>query len=323
MAFYFRRGLVFLQYVLPAYIVYSLELAYSHSFFLTIAFYMLNQYTIHNEHLTVKINRIGAELCSVVNTQGTEFMWQAEEVWQRHAPNLFPIVGSLLDHEYIYEDKTYPLAHHGFARNLSFDMLHQSEHSICFVLLHSEETLKSYPFMFTFLVTYTLVENRLTQTYRIINDDTKPMLTSVGGHPAFNASPVSDFYIEFSDHESVKSNQLSGPYINEELVKVIDQGKIELDDTTFDNDALIFQDLKSTYVSLKHKHSSYEVKMNISEFPYLGIWAKPAAPFVCLEPWQGLADFTAHDKSLENKKGIVSIPVGEELKKSFEMEFVG
>ena len=284
---------------------------------------MLNQYTIHNEHLIVTINRLGAELCSVVNTDGTEFIWQAEPIWPRHAPNLFPIVGSLLDREYIYEDKTYPLAHHGFARNLSFDMLHQSEHSICFVLLHSEETLKSYPFMFTLLVTYTLTENRLTQTYRTINDDTKPVLTSVGGHPAFNAGPISDFYIEFSEDEKVKSNQLSGPYINEELVNVIDQNKIELDDTTFDNDALIFQDLKSTYVSLKHKHSSYEVKMDISEFPYLGIWAKPAAPFLCLEPWQGLADFTTHDKNLENKIGIISIPVGEELRKSFEMEFVG
>lgn len=284
---------------------------------------MLNQYTIRNKHLIVTINRLGAELCSVVNTNGTEFIWQAEPVWPRHAPNLFPIVGSLLDHEYRYEGVLYTLSHHGFARNLSFDMLHQSEHSICFVLLHSEETLKSYPFMFTFLVTYTLEENRLTQTYRIINDDTKPMLTSVGGHPAFNASPVSDFYIEFSDRESVMSNQLSGPYINEELVNVIDQNKIELDDTTFDNDALIFQDLKSTYVSLKHKYSSYEVKMDISEFPYLGIWAKPAAPFVCLEPWQGLADFTTHDKNLENKKGIISIPVGEELTKSVEMEFVG
>lgn len=283
---------------------------------------MIDKFSIHNEFLTVKINRRGAELCSVIDQKGTEFIWQAGEVWPRHAPNLFPIVGSLLDHEFVYDGITYPLAHHGFARNLNFDMLHQSEHSICFVLLHSEETLKSYPFQFSFLITYTLVKNRLTQTFRIINDDSKPMLASLGGHPAFNAGPVSDFYIEFSEKEDVKSNQLAGPYINEQSIAIIGGNKIDLDEKIFDNDALIFQGLNSDYVSLKAKNSNYRVRMNISEFPYLGIWAKPAAPFVCLEPWQGLADFTTHNKQLEDKKGIVKIAVGEELKRSFEMELV-
>ena len=93
----------------------------------------MNQFIIRNEELTVIINKKGAELCSVKDNNGTEFMWQAEAVWPRHAPNLFPIIGSLLDHEYTWQGKTHPLRHHGFARDLDFDMLHQSEHSICFV----------------------------------------------------------------------------------------------------------------------------------------------------------------------------------------------
>ena len=132
---------------------------------------MISKYSIQNKFLTVNINRLGAELCSVIDSEGTEFIWQAGEVWPKHAPNLFPIVGSLLDHEYTYQGETYSLSHHGFARNKNFELLHQSEHSVCLVLQHDEETLHSYPFKFTFLITYTLEANNLSQTFRVINDD--------------------------------------------------------------------------------------------------------------------------------------------------------
>ena len=282
---------------------------------------MLSQYTIKNEQLTVTVNRLGAELSSVKDKKGVEYIWQAGEVWPRHAPNLFPIIGSLLDHEYVYKDKIYKLSHHGFARNMEFDLLHQSEHSICFVLQQSQKTWSSYPFRFTLLITYRLEGNKLTQVFRVINDDDKDIPASVGGHPAFNADSISDFHIVFSENEDVASDQLSGPYINDDQVKVIQGNQIELDEHTFDNDALIFQNLRSKYVSLKHSTKKYEVKVDVSDFPYLGIWAKPGAPYVCIEPWQGLADFTTHNKQILEKKGIVIIPVNNELERSFTMEF--
>jgi galactose mutarotase-like enzyme len=201
-------------------------------------------------------------------------------------------------------------------------MLHQSEHSICLVLQQNEETLKSYPFHFTLLITYTLNDNSLTQRFRVINTDTKEVLTSFGGHPAFNANPVEDFEIIFDKPESVPSNKLAGPYINEETYSIIDHTKISLTQHTFDDDALIFQNLKSDWIRLRHTKSNYQVAMRINEFPYLGIWAKPGAPYVCLEPWQGLADFTTHDKQLKNKLGIITIPVGGEVQKEFEMVFM-
>ena len=282
---------------------------------------MLNEFSIHNEFLKVRIKRKGAELCSVIGNDGTDFIWQAESVWPRHAPNLFPIVGSLLDHEYTYEGESYSLSHHGFARNLDFDMLHQSEHSICFVLQQSDETLQSFPFNFTLLITYRLDGNALKQIFRIINTGDSAMPASVGGHPAFNAKNIEDYEIVFGEDETVKSNQLSGPYINDEEVDVIKNRSIQLDKHTFDNDALIFQNLHSRFVSLKHKLSNHEVKVDISGFPYLGIWAKPGAPYVCIEPWQGLADYTSHNKNILEKKGIVTIEKEEELERSFTMEF--
>lgn len=229
-------------------------------------------------------------------------MWQADEIWTRHAPNLFPIVGSLLDHEYLYVGKKYNLSHHGFARDLDFEMLQQIEHSISFELQQSEATLESYPFKFTLLITYALSDNLLKQTFRVKSDDSKDLPVSFGGHPAFNVKSVDEYEIVFSETENVLSNQLSGPYINDEAIEVILGDKISLTKNSFDNDALIFQGLKSKTVSLKHTKSNHEVKVDISEFPYLGIWAKPGADYVCIEPWQGLADYTSHSKNIEEKK---------------------
>ncbi|PCJ65494.1 MAG: aldose epimerase [Bacteroidetes bacterium] len=282
---------------------------------------MLDEFSIKNEYLEIRVKRKGAELCSVINNNGTEFIWQAGDVWPRHAPNLFPIVGSLLDHQYIYENQTYSMNHHGFARDTDFDMLHQSEHSICFVLKHNIDTLKSYPFKFTLLITYRLEDNILKQIYRIINDDIKAIPASIGGHPAFNADPIEDYELHFSKNEHVRSNQLSGPYINNQELEVINGNTIRLDNEIFDHDALIFQGLRSNHVTLQHKTSGYSIKVKIKDFPYLGIWSKPSAPFVCLEPWQGLADYASHNKQINDKKGIIKIPKGDDLEKSFTMEF--
>lgn len=282
---------------------------------------MVERYSIHNDFLQVEIIRRGAELASVQDKLGREFVWQAGPIWERHAPNLFPIVGSLLDHEYMYQGKTIKMSHHGFARDADFDMLHQSEHSICFVLQQQEETLKSYPFEFTLLITYTLDANRLKQTFRVINDGNGNLPVSFGGHPAFIAHPIEEYQIEFECQENVPSNTLSGAYIAEQRVPKIEGNIISLDMHTFDGDALIFQNLESGWVKLSHKNSSHEVRVDIQDFPYLGIWAKPGAPFVCLEPWQGIADYVGHDKNILQKEGMVILDEGCEVCKAFTMEF--
>ncbi|MDG1720731.1 MAG: aldose 1-epimerase family protein, partial [Bacteroidia bacterium] len=86
-------------------------------------------------------------------------------------------------------------------------------------------------------------------------------------------------------------------------------------------DALVFQDLKSDWVKLVHKSSTHAVKVDISDFPYLGIWSKPGAPFVCIEPWQGVADLVSHNKDISEKEGVILLETGKEVTKSFTMEF--
>ena len=282
---------------------------------------MIKRFRIHNEFLDVHVNRKGAELSSVKNKANKEFIWQAEPIWERHAPNLFPIVGSLLDHEYLYDSELFKLTHHGFARDLDFDVLHQSEHSICFILQQNQHTYESYPFNFTLLITYALNKNSLEQTFRVINKDTKMMPVSFGGHPAFNVKAIDEYEIQFEYNEDVQANTLEGPYISDSKVDVIKGNKIPLNYLTFDRDALVFQDLKSDWVKLVHKSSTHAVKVDISDFPYLGIWSKPGAPFVCIEPWQGVADLVSHNKDISEKEGIILLETGKEIIKSFTMEF--
>ncbi|NNJ55050.1 MAG: aldose 1-epimerase family protein, partial [Bacteroidia bacterium] len=225
------------------------------------------------------------------------------------------------DHEYIYGGKTYKLSHHGFARDNDFELLHQSEHSASFVLQPNEEILEHYPFEFTLLITFELDQKSLKQTFRVINSEDKSIPVSFGGHPAFNIHSVSEYKIIFEHEEYVQSNQLEGPYINDNTFPIIKGNEIQLTETIFDNDALIFQNLKSGTVELKHTKSKHSIKVNIEDFPYLGIWAKPNAPFVCIEPWQGMADLVNHNKKIEDKKGIVWVAPNDEISKSFTMHF--
>lgn len=284
---------------------------------------MTEKCIIQNGELTAVIKTFGAELCSVKSHSGQEFMWQAEPVWPRHAPNLFPIVGSLLQHQYTYEGVTYPMKHHGFARDSQFTLLHQSEHSASFVLQDSDDTRPNFPFSFSLIITYTLGGNTIFQRFRVINTGADTLPLSFGAHPAFNASPVDDFDIVFEKTETAQAQLLDGPYIGATKKDVIQEGtKIPLTPHTFDADALVFENLNSKQVTLQHKHSSYSVKVGFEGFPFLGIWAKPAAPFVCIEPWQGIADYVSHNGAIEHKKGIVWLDSKEEIERTLSMTFI-
>jgi galactose mutarotase-like enzyme len=252
---------------------------------------------------------------------GPDYIWQALEVWPRHAPILFPIVGSLRDGEYLLNGKTYALNHHGFARDLDFDCLQQSQHSITLLLKENTESLLSYPFRFRFLLTYTLQNQTLIQRFRIQNRSDESMPVSFGAHTAFNAKPIDDFQIRFEKEEDSARELMDVPLISRKKKSLLNGNTLSLSRDTFEEDALIFTDLKSRKVSLQNRNGRSIVDMEFRDWPYLGIWAKPSAPFVCLEPWQGLADYTDHNKAIWDKKGIHRLEPGTEIEKSIYYHF--
>ncbi|WP_296317583.1 aldose 1-epimerase family protein [Winogradskyella sp. UBA3174] len=288
-------------------------------------------YVLQNDLLQVKIKSIGAELSSVTSKKNTiEFMWQADSnIWGSHAPNLFPIIGSLKDDSYIYNNNTYPMTKHGFVRkNEDFIVKNSCETNITFQLNSNDVLYKMYPFLFEFEISYTLINNTLTINHKVKNTDTKTLYFSVGGHPAFNCplykdEKYTDYSLEFENSETSESyllNMETGLVSNKTKTVFINENEIKLHGDLFNEDALIFKDLKSRKVILKHKSKGPIISVNFKDFPFLGIWAKQNAPYICIEPWLGIADSETTDKKIENKEGIVALNVNEIFNASYSIE---
>jgi len=285
--------------------------------------------TLENESLLVTINPTGAELSSVVNrSDQIEYMWQADpQVWKRHAPVLFPIVGRLKDNQYKLEGHTYQMNQHGFARDQAFNILSKSTQACTFELIANEDTKAIYPFEFTLQIGYELNENQLTVSYLVINNNTQEMPFSIGAHPGFRCPLVpgeqlTDYVVEFELPEQAETHLLKAGLFDHSTRPVLNnEQQIAITPHTFDDDALVFHHLQSSFVSLKSIVSGRNVTVGIKGFPYLGIWAQPGAAFVCIEPWLGLADYVDSTGNLIEKKGIHILSPDESFGRAYNITF--
>lgn len=271
-------------------------------------------YEMKNEYIKAKIKSFGAELNSLQKIdEDLEYIWQGDSrYWARHSPILFPIVGRLKDDSYIYKNQKYNMSQHGFARDKEFELVRNEGDFIEFRLKSDEKTLEIYPFDFELYLSYKLEKNSLIISYKVVNKSDEEMLFSIGAHPAFNWTlkeneKKEDYFLEFKNIKQIKRYFLNdkGLVYKHEDLKIIDN-KIALNEELFKNDALVFNDLNIKSVSLKNKNNENFVKLNFKNFPYLGVWSKPTgAPFICIEPWFGVADDENSNQNFEDKKGII------------------
>jgi len=269
-------------------------------------------YTIENEYVKASVKQKGAELCSLQwLADNTEFIYNGSE-WNNHAPLLFPIIGNVKDNEYVLEGHTYPMKKHGLLRNNpNFEVSNKKAGSITFRIASDHETKESYPFHFEFLVTYRLEGSTLYTEFKIHNKNNRDMPFSLGGHPAFKCpfsagEAYGDYYLLFDQVEFMEPCLLGeSGLVSTKRQKVFEQSNIiYLHKHLFDNDALILKKLKSREVKLKHKNSRAYVSVQFPDFDFLGLWAKPGADFICIEPWMGMADAENSNKNLLDKEGI-------------------
>ena len=287
---------------------------------------------IENNQLQLAVKQVGAEICSIKSAiTGREFIWDANpEIWAGHAPVLFPIVGALKNETYKYDGQEYSLPQHGFARrNKKVELFEKSEKSLVFVLRSNDATKMVYPFDFEFLTKYELQARKIIVTHEVRNTATNEMYFSVGAHPAFkcplnDGEEYSDYYLEFEQAEQEKSWQIAeGGLIRKETVEVFNNSNIiRLHPDIFNNGALVFKDLKSRKISLKSRKSKQVVSVSYEGFPYMGIWAKPQAEYVCIEPWLGIADSVDANQDITTKEGIIKLRGGETFKTSYFIEVV-
>ncbi|PRX35599.1 galactose mutarotase-like enzyme [Orenia metallireducens] len=268
---------------------------------------------IENELIKVKIASQGAEMTSLeLKEDNQEYLWKADpRYWGRHAPVLFPIVGKVKNDQYKVDGEVFKLTQHGFARDNEFELVEQEEQRVVYRLTSSEELLNKYPYQFELEIEYKLVANRVEVTYNVKNKDQKTIYFSIGAHPAFNwpleeGENKEDYYLEFEENEKLRASLLDEGLLSDTTIEFLANNNSKpLAEELFRNDALILKDLKSKSVSLKSKSSDREVKVEFTGFPYMGIWSPPAgAPFICIEPWYGVADLKDSDGNLKTKEGI-------------------
>ena len=222
--------------------------------------------------LKIKSKRQGAELTSILK-DGNEMLFDGKTFWNRQSPILFPIVGQIKEGKTQIEGKIYEMSQHGFARDMEFQEIEENH----YILKYNEQTLKKYPYKFELHVIYKIVEDALQVTYEVKNIDNKKIYFGIGGH-------------------------------TENATNILEENKIHLTENIFDNDAIIMKNIKSNKVILQNRNTNKKIlEFDFTDFPYLALWSKKGAPFVCIEPWQNTADKIDSNQIYKEKENILSI----------------
>lgn len=278
-------------------------------------------YSIENKDFSLAVKEMGAELNSFKSKKtGFEFIWGGNtDIWYGQSPILFPIIGRLLDDKYRLDGKEYTMPKHGIVRKKPFKLIEKTDNSLKFIQSDDEESLQSYPYHFDLIVEFKITDNGLSVTHTVVNKNDCTMYYSFGAHPAFNCE-IGD-YLEFSENEHLLTEQIDHEsiLIEEKFPVDLDGKKLVITENLFDDDALILSDYKSKAISLKSNNHSRVVKFNF-ESPFLGIWAKPGAPYVCLEPWWGVNDNYDKKDDFSQKRGIMSLEAKEEKSFNWNIE---
>ncbi len=279
---------------------------------------------IENEYLKVGVKEFGCELTSVYSKGAdTEYLWQGNaEYWTGQSPVLFPIVGRLIEDKYTLDGKEYTMPKHGFARKLPFTFLSNEGDKVKFVLSESEETLSLYPYKFDLVITFSLEGRSLRVSHHIVNKNDGVMYFSLGAHPAFNCK-IGDKLIfdENETLETVKIDLVNSLRLPETYPVLCNEKEIVITKDIFNEDALIFNGVKSENITLVSDSHDRRVKFNLGSAPWLGIWAKPGAPYVCIEPWCGVNDSQEKKSDFSQKDGINALEAGETFNFTWSAEF--
>ncbi|MDF3027959.1 MAG: Aldose 1-epimerase [Fluviicola sp.] len=277
---------------------------------------------LQNDQFTTEINLLGAELTFFGKKTEANILWAKQtEHWNRVAPNLFPIVGRLVNDSYTFNGKSYPLTQHGFARDRMFEVAEQTENSVRLRLVSDTESMHIYPFSFVFDVCYSLSESGLTISYETQNTGKGVMYYSVGGHPAFHLKePLENYYLEFDSDIQLEREELAGSYFSGETSYYGVSTHLNLSSELFENDAFVMKGPDFNSVSLKHSSGETIVQMQCDSWTAIGFWTKKDAPFLCIEPWWGWADHSDASGKLEEKAGIRSLNPGESELLEYELK---
>ena len=249
---------------------------------------------LKNEMLTVSIAEKGAELQSIKDSEGREYLWQAGEEWPRRSPILFPLVCSVNDNTYRVDGLEYHLPRHGFARDREFTLIRQSDEKATLALHDDEESLKVYPYRFNLAITYRLEGNNIHVIWHVENTDSQEIHFQIGGHPAFNMPGGRLAGIIKLDNEQPMTTLKSyadGSHDMEDVALEADMGILEIKEDFFRNDSVKIDKCQTRCAMLLDTNGDPAVTVSYKT-PVCAFWSPygKQAPFVCIEPWYGIGD---------------------------------
>lgn len=280
--------------------------------------------TISNGALTARISPLGAELWSLTDAQGREYMTDADPAfWTGHAPLLFPIVGALRNGSYRLDGRAYTLPKHGFTRTSMFELAEHEQARTLFRLVDSEATRAVYPFAFALEIAFALAGPTLAMTATVRNPGATPLPFSFGFHPAFawplpgGAAKVEHTIVfERDEPEAVRRIDGEGLVARDEPTPVVGR-ELALREALFEDDALIWDRLASRGCTYGAPGGA-RLELAFPDTPMLGVWQKPGARFVCIEPWAGIADPAGFAGDFREKPGVMAL--APDASRSFRMD---
>jgi galactose mutarotase-like enzyme len=276
--------------------------------------------------MTAEIDPRGAQLSVLRAGDGSDLLWNGDPaVWAGRSPLLFPIVGVLAGGVYRLGAKTYSLSRHGFARDKIFGLRNASPSAAAFRLSADESTYAVYPFQFELDVRYELSGATLSVSTEIRNAGGTDMPASFGYHPGFRwplpfGQPRAAHYIEFETDEPdpVRRIDAAGLLTPVRHSTPIANRRLILADALFREDVLIFDHIKSRSVSYGSRQGP-RLRIGFPDAAYLGVWTKPGANFICIEPWHGITDTEGFAGDFMQKPGVRVLKAGEAFRATMDI----
>lgn len=289
-------------------------------------------YHLSYDGATATVDSMGGEMLAYCTKGGVSCLWNGvPQVWAGHSPHLFPIIGTLRNGTYQHRGRDYPMTKHGFLRGTSFTVVEQSERAITLLREETEDSLRQFPFAFSFLVTHTLTKSGFQTQYSISNRAAMPMPFCVGGHPAllcpvFGGEDFSHYQLELvglqgdialcshSDEPLSPTSRVALP---------IRDGVLPLSHALLGDSVLIFENTGCHSVTLRSRQTAYSARLSFKDFPNFALWTfgTKSAGYICIEPWHGLPCMTTDGNGLEDKPYCIVLEPGAQRTLGYSVDF--
>ena len=269
------------------------------------------EHKIQNGVLCAEFSDIGGELLSLTDKSGLEYIWQGDaKYWDGRSPILFPYCCRLYGGHYTYHGEKYFGDIHGFIRETRFSDIENGGDFIVFKTSSNEKTRKLYPFDFEFELKYALEGNTLKCDITVKNLGNVPLYYCEGMHPGFNVpldkTRFEDWYLEFSSPAAPRRILFSESKFccgESDFSGELENGtRLALTHSLFDNEA-IFLTGAARSVSIKSDISQRKIVIDYPDSAAVGFWQPEHtdAPFLCVEPLNGLPSFDGEIDDIEKK----------------------